>query len=326
MVNMERPQQYATLRDAEHARPSLDTATPITVADFECLVAVISFPPADWVECQLIRRKTGTVCRTKHGNGYIARRKDGREGFIGHVCATRHFADYVTLAAETSRLRRELRIEGLVGRIQARLDDPGFGDRLDTAAARCGEIRKRIRWNRDRWPTVVLKRLLEMAKTGNTSIGLQVCYVEKDEKGREKSVWKPMRWRAISAPQALDPGPVLDIASRLQDTRRALAEAKPSRDLKIKVLSTWVTKLEDLDACEAQLQARQEMLDKFEHLDNLKLLTWTARQDDVQLAVVAELMRASLGGEPPEQQISETWRRWNREVREAHGGNNFRIA
>ena len=325
-MTVERPQQYVSLREAEIARPSLDTSAPITVQDFDRLVGAISFPPSDWVECQLIRRATGTVCRTKHGIGWIARRKDGREGFIGNICARRHFDDYVTLAGEASRLRRELRIDGLVRRIQSRLDDPSFGERVDAAIDQCGELRNHIRRNRERWPTSVLKRLLDMSKTGNSSIGLEICFVEKDENGRERAVWKPIRWRSVGAPGAVDPEPAFDLTRRLQDIRVALGEAKPSHDLKIKQLSYWASKLEDLEACEAQLQLRRATLHQFEDIENLKLLTWTVRQDDTQLAVVREVLRIAAGREPSEQQVFEAWRQWHREVRDAQGGRNFRIA
>lgn len=101
----------------------LDRDASIPLTEFAGLVARYVFQRAEWVLCQLDEK--GSVCRQEHGRGWIARRRDGKEGFIGRNCAHDHFGADANFSSEARRIDRELRVDDLVDRIRSRQSSEG---------------------------------------------------------------------------------------------------------------------------------------------------------------------------------------------------------
>lgn len=317
--------EFRSPSEARSVRPNLDQSCNIPLKDFERLIGRYAFPRAEWVRCQL--EENGSVCRQEHGNGWIAMRKDGKEGFIGKDCAHAHFGADSNFAAEATRITRELRINDLVKRLKDRFDDPIFRSRLEAAVERQKVLRDAVGRGRHRWPEPLLLRLASMTKTGNRAVTIEIQYSETDsESGRETVTWQPAMLGNIAAPEGLNPARIREIAKRLEAVWETLNQAVPSNEQPEKLLRKWNGSLDDVDRCEAELEEVSASLQAFERPENLRLLCWLVRQDHLQLAVVRAVLELSGTGVVTEAAVRSTRRTWHDAIRAAHGDRDFRVA
>lgn len=317
------PRLFTSPRDVEAARPSLDRECGISLQEFAGLVGPYSFPEADRVSCQLDEKGDGSLCRQVHGRGWVVRRKDGKEGLIGRDCAKGHFGADANFSSEVQRVNRELRIDSLVARILERQSDESFADRLDAAINRQRELRDQITKLRDCWPEELLRRLADMGKSGNSSVMVSVRYVEKDEGGRPKYTYQPVRIGSISTPGAMDRSALSAIATRLQDAQAALHEAIPDRQQKERKLREWIQAIDGLEQCEGELDEIPEGLAQFTAPENLKLLCWTVRPDHIQDAILRAALELMTGQSVSEEEARREKLALAGEIRKANGSRDF---
>jgi hypothetical protein len=296
----------------------------MTVAELGGLVGPYYFPKAEWVTCQLMR-PDGRLCEREHGEGWVARRKDGVEVLIGIDCANRWFEASREYASEASRVRREIRVDELVDSINARLNDAAFRERAGALAEIQRQLLEQVLAARESWPQTLLQRLRNMVKTGNRRVVVEFRYVEKDEKGGEHTTWQPVTLSSISGAEGLDAPAVRQLGDRLDQVARVLVEAAPGREAAESIMRGWRQSLDDLTRCETELEQVTAALADFHDHANLRPLCWLVHKDSDQRAIVRAILEREGTVRPSEVLIQTTLNAWKAEVRATNQGRDFRM-
>lgn len=291
----DRAQQFRTRRDVE-SRERFDMTCGIALATFGSLIGPYVFHESEQVKCQL--EKDGNVCGQVHWHGWVARRSDGAEGYIGRDCAAANFGADRTFASERSRVNRELRIDALLERLAGFLADPAFPSRLDEAVERHRAMRTEIGRVRDAWPEPVMSRLQGMGKTGNRNLVAEFQHIEVDEKKRTIRTWVPSVIGAIGGVDVFDPTKLREVGQQLSDAKKALSAATASRDLPERTLRQWTDAFGDVERCEAVLDEYQGALDAFLKPENLRGLCWAASNERIQEAAISAMVELTTGKRP----------------------------
>jgi hypothetical protein len=320
----ERARDFRSPTEVEAARPKLDRACSVPLTEFASLVGHYYFKRDKWVRCQL-EPKDGAVCRQEHGDGWIAKRKDGAEGYIGGDCAQRYFGADRAFATEAGRVRRELRIDDLIDRLNTKLSDRAFRLRAVSAMARNHLVRDEVTSAREAWPLSLLLRLHEMVKTGARAVDVEFRYVEREKDGTEHVQWQPVTIGSVVAAEGLDSIHMRRLAERLADVVRTLEEAQPSREHSERTLRKWQLTLEDLDQCEGELDEVVAALAAFYDPENLRLLCWLVQKDTDRRAIVRAIMEREGTSRLSDSAVQARLNAWAQEIRAVNQGREFRV-
>ncbi|MDA8347703.1 MAG: hypothetical protein M0038_02665 [Pseudomonadota bacterium] len=318
-----RAQQFRSRGEVE-TRGSFDPSCGITLAEFGGLVGAYVFPESERVKCQLVTN--GSVCGQVHWHGWVARRKDGAEGYIGGDCAAQNFGADRTFTAERARVRRELRIDELVARLEGYLGDTALASRIEEAIGRHRALRSEIARIRDLWPKTIRRRLQDMAKTGNRRIVAEFQRIEVDEEGREHGEWIPSTNAVIAGVDVFDGERLRDIGGRLKASREARNAAQASRDLPERILRQWADEIGDINRCEADLDELHASLDAFLRPENLRAVCWASSNEQAQETAAAVTLELISGHAPTATQAHTARLQWASAIRAQNDGRQFRIA
>lgn len=319
----QRAQEFGSSKDAYSACPNLDNQCAIPIIEFDGIVGRCVFSQEDHVRCQL-QNASGAVCKQEHGRGWVARRKDGKEGFIGKDCAHRYFGTDSQFKEAAARATREIKIDSAIARIRERLEDPNYQPRVQTLRAQHEEISQLMQRYRRMWPDNLYQVLLNMAKTRNRDVLIEVRYIEKDDDGRALHRWEPTVLGRVSSPGIFSSSTLSDAEMLIRAAEVTLIEAKPSPDAKLKQLEHWAISLESVERSEALLSEVQRELAAFNSPENLKLLCWLVRSDDDTLSVIARAVEILNGASISAARALEIRREWSSEIRQANSGRDFR--
>lgn len=319
----ERAVLFRSPAEAESARPRLDRSESIPLDQFAGLVGQFTFKESDKVICQL--HKQGEHCGQPHWHGWVARRKDGVEGYIGRICARNNFGADDMFSREVARINRELRVDELVARIRSKLDDPHFRDRLQDAIDKQRNLREEVANLRDRWPASLLQRLSEIENNMYSAIDIEIRFVEKDERGQDRYSWVPTTLGVVEGIGSLDLAAIRDIGNRLRNVREAADEAVPSNEQTERALRGWAESLEKIDLCESEVDYSRSELSKFLKPENLKLLCWTVRNHSDQEEIVRIVSSLVAGRAPSAAEVANAKRNWAEEIRRQNDGRDFRV-
>jgi hypothetical protein len=317
---MTRAKAFRSPTEVRLERPEFDEQCKIGLADFASLVGAYTFPEKDTVRCQIL--VDGSPCKQPHQNGWIAKRKDGAEGYIGRVCARRHFKADETFAREARRVELEIEIDNLVSRLRTMLGDPSLVDVLADARERIAALRVRLRTVREDVPKAIWKRLEDMLKTGNAVVTIEVRYVEKDERGKPKYSFIPDNLGYVSGLSALDSGFLSGRLELIEAAEQALQQARPNQDESRKDLRGWVEALERVPTTVVEIGEIEADLELFLRPENLRLLAYLSRVEVEREAIVTLIsnLAGGEGGTSPHL----TLRAWDAEIRRARGDRDFR--
>lgn len=318
----ERAVQFRSPTEVETARQKLDRTADIPLEQFASLVGPFTFKEQDKVCCQLV--KDGSRCEQPHWHGWVAKRKDDVEGYIGRICAQRNFGADDRFSSEVARVNREMRIDELVVRIKGRLDDPQYRDRLRAAIERQRQLRDEMARLHDLWPKSLLVRLAEIENTYHL-VPIEVRYVEKDENGRDQYTYQPSDLGAVAGVDAMDLSHARDIGNRLREARTAVEDAKPSNQQPERTLRAWAESLDQLDRCEAELEDAFAEIRAFTTPENLQLLCWLVRRHDDQDEIVQAILELVSGKRATKADAAAAIRQWRGEIQAANGGRDFRV-
>jgi hypothetical protein len=319
----ERALDFRNPREVEAARPRLDLECAISLSNFGGLVGKYAFQEADRVLCQL--EEKGSVCRQVHGNGWIAKRKDGAEGYIGKDCAKRHFSADSNFATEASRVRREVQVDDLVRRLDARLTDQGTRERVSTAFASYRALSEEFSSYCQSWPRSLVKRMQEMGRSGDRAVRIQYLYAEKDEKGNVTREWVDDSLGTIAGIDIFQPAVLTPVRERLSTARTALSFAVASREQSAKQLRQWLAEIEAADGSATEIDALRAKAASFNEAANLKLLCWTIRNDDDQISIVHAVVERISGTSVSIATARETRKQWQHGIRARNAGRDFRV-
>jgi hypothetical protein len=317
--------KFLSPAEARAACLRLDETATMRVSEYASLVAENAFPENDQVICQLINEK-GQACRQRHGKGFVAKRNDGVELFIGGDCAHKHFGAESGFATDAEMLQRANRVRDLRDRIAARKAEPVFAETLRADWSRSEELKKRIAEERAALPSRVVGRLVDMMKTGGRSVPGEVRDVEiyKDEHGNEheRITWRAVTLATVASPEGLNLEEIESVQATLRAARKALREDVPTSSLE-RQLKEIVVALDAAPACSMRVAALEQSFKSFLTAANLQAASWLALRAEDQETVVAralELARRSSRS----QQIRASIAEWTRELQAANGGRAFR--
>lgn len=321
-----RIEYFRTPQDAREAHPRLDLDAAMPKEAFDAITGVYSYDRAHFVICQL--EINGQICRQEHGKGWIMRRTDGVEGYIGKDCAHEHFKKDHAFTNAVAHARRQVRTGALIERLRCLLDDPLRRDRIVDGFERQRALLREIRRIRDLLPFVVKETLERVAKGGRNAVWLEFEYLEKDE-DKDGNVFEVSRWRpetigVVDSPSSIDLGRVDSIGEAFRAALTAYDYAKPSPEHPYRTLLGWAESLEALDRCESDLDELSNGLESFLRPMNLQLLCWLCRKESDQVDTVQAVLR--LTGSPAGGMAARSaWGAWRREISRAYQDRRFRV-
>lgn len=314
--------EFRSPSEVQSTRPEFDATCSITIESFAGIVGRCAFAESERVLCQLEIKNS--VCRQEHGNGWLVKRKDGREGYIGKDCANRHFGADRNFAAATSKARRELRIDALLSRLKQHLTDPNIAQRITDAITRRLLLREKMQALRDSLPQTACTRIRDMAKSGNPRVVVEFRRMDENDRGDEIVVWEPATIGSIVGLGGLDFGKLHDVGERLRIAQSALKQATPSHGQKESALRKWVEALDDVERCRRELDRITVDLREFQQPQNYRALCWAISSDRDQLEIVRLAFQLQ-GKKINASEAHEVRKTWHKAIRETANGCDFRV-
>jgi hypothetical protein len=324
--------KFLNSAEARKHCPNLDTTATMQVADYECLVAETAYAKIDFVKCQLVR-VAGHECPQRFGAGWVAKRKDGVQVYIGGDCADKNFRaagdEGKRYRADARALELANRIEGLRARIAARKENAEFVTGLAETYQRCEALEDRARAECDALPAEVLSRLFSMLRTMRREVPGEVRYVEKEEDPSDSSKtidvvrWRPTSLGVLQGLEGLNSGRLASLKTTVRDARNALRRVVSDEKRLEATLKNQIAAIEGADSVPQTLDAFERSLSSFRELDNYRTLSWLAVRDDEREKVVERYLK--LAGRPTSlQAVRNLIGVWRRDIEERHGGKQFR--
>jgi hypothetical protein len=323
--------KFRTPKEALAARPNIDLTASMRVDEYAGLTGENDFQEHDYVECQLIN-KFGNVCRRKHGSGFVARRHDAVEMFIGGDCAATQFGAVGEAGQkfinDAALMQRKNRIDDLLARIAARKADPAYNAALRDDWARHDLLHKRISAVRGMLPLKVLGRIVGMGRTANRGVPGEVKYVEPyvDDEGkpRERITWQAVTLAVVTSPDGID-------LAKIEAERNTLKVAGSALRMSLDDISHLETRLTEvivvIDAAvgsSARMDAIEASLDAFCTAENFRAVSWLAtRSADQEAVAELALRKASQPCQP--RHVQAAIQSWRKEIEQRHGGREFQI-
>src|SRR5579871_601346 len=217
---MEEAKYFRNFREIA-SREAFDADCEITVENFASLIGEYHFGEEE-VSCQVRRLDQSSRCSEGHKNGWLGRRKDGKEALIGIVCGSKYFHASSAFVAQRKRLNSELNINRYIERLQSTCGDTAYAAELERTVGRLKAIRGAVGDWRERLPAQIVTRLLEMAKSGKTSVGVLFRYEDEDDDGNPKVDWIPDQIGAVSGVAIWDQGRLGALFQALHEIRDTL--------------------------------------------------------------------------------------------------------
>ena len=285
----EKPAHYARLDEIVKARPGFDEACIITRENFAALVGDYSFGEDALCQVESIDAK-GHPCRNKHRNGWLGRRKDGKEGLIGSTCGPKYFEGHQGFAANRASVRRELDLDDLTARLGAIGADADFLPRLESVRARLQAVREQSNARLESLPQDVGARLRAMAKSRNSDLRIEIEYPEQvdDElrpgKTHTKVTWVPQTVGVVAGLSIADRAPIHDLQKGVAAVSEAFKSLDARRELGGTKLRSQLRVLESLPSIEAQLVSFETAWSAFARPENLRNLWLLSRRRENQIA------------------------------------------
>ena len=321
----ERTHHFRSPQEVAQARPRLNREKTITREQFGNLVGPYTFAPADRVTCQ--REHDDQVCNQEHWHGWVIRRKDDIEVYVGVDCANEQFGADSRYVADKRRIDEEFAIDKLVDRVLEAASDPDFSRRLVAIQRRHGEVHQAATALRRQLPSAVFSALWYMRKTGTPSIHLEFDFPEIDERTNNvRSRWTKDRVGRISGLNCIDVTRIASIGQRLDLASWALSDARPDYDVPMAKLRTWAEALEDVEPCAREIEEYATTLEEFRRVENLRLLYLLVRERSDITAAVRFALEHGSGRQVTDAEVQAFAADWDRALLEPRSCRRFRRA
>lgn len=323
--------KFLTPAEAKRARPNLDDSATMRVDEYAGVIAQNDFLEIHFVECQLINR-FGNRCKKKRGDGWIVRRKDGVELFIGGDCFEFHLKEVGGAIAEqferdVAKLRREIELADARKRLAEKKADAALAKHLTELWNRANDLIHLQTCERRAIGPKVLDRLAKMAKLGSRSVPGETKYIEKredkDQKVYEVAVWRPISYGAVVNPEAMDPGPLARIAQELRAATAAQRMTVPIEEIEFRELKKLLKTFEPIEYIPQRLDALERSLLAFATPANMRTICWLARDSVDRDQVVHHGL--GMSNQPRDRnQIIALITQWQREIEAQNEGRDCR--
>lgn len=328
---MARARRFMSRRDIEFAFSKLDPDCPLPLDQFNDLLGDYMLPKAEWVHCQLVDEHGR--CNEPHGWGWLGELKEsGTVGFMGHVCADRHFRNDPRFAEKfakaAARVKRDIAKNALIKRLGERLSDPTLGPTLEEADRKWAALNDQINRMRGLLRPESLRRLMERTKRGNMDVNIRVLYVEteideKTKKRHDKVKPQQVRWGILAGIEGLDTRSLSRVGGKLADARAALNQAVASEEQPDKAMRRWATSLETVRPAVSELDKIEAAIERFLRPENLKLLWLLEKDAPAQIRAINVALELDRRQRISDELAASTHRAWVQEIRDAHQGFKF---
>jgi hypothetical protein len=295
---------FRTPAEAKAARPNLDLAATMRAEEYGGLIEHNDFPEMQWVTCQLINR-FGNVCRKLHGFGYVVRRKDAVELFVGGDCFKSHLAEAGESLAkqfdsDIAELKRKTELADAQRRLAEKKADVAFAAHVAEVWRRASQLKELQDIERRALGPRVLERLSKMAKAGTRFVPGETKHVEmREDKNQQPyavEVWKPTSFGALAGLGALNPGPLERVIAELRTASTVLKSSTVLDGLEYRQLKKLLKTFEPIESIPQRLDAIEQELASFTTAANWRSVSWLARDEVDRERIIRHALEAS--GQP----------------------------
>lgn len=306
------------------SRPDFSPDDEMTLNDFSKLIA--QYHLKDTVKCQIHSDKG--YCRSPHNNGWLAKKKNGKEVLIGIDCAQSYLGANDKFVFEKKRLNDEIIRKKLIERFTSLRDDRTLADRIDSAKNKLLHARKLIDAFRKIIPYSIEHHLLNMIKTSVQDVLIELKWEQTDEDGNKEVRWIKTPLGKIQTCTFLDKSVIKELFEEINDIKGRYIEIidlDVNNQLRSKKIGALVKKVETFNLLENKINGMADEFNRFIDVQNLKLLCYLPSRDDARLSIAEYILQyhaTSIG------QISarKLLRSFDENIRKVHNCLDFRIA
>ena len=321
----EKPKYFRRFKEITD-RDTFDPECEITVENFASLVGEVHLVEDEQeIQCQVKQPDKRKRCEEGHKNGWLGRRKDGKEALIGRNCGIKYFHGHSEFNADRRRITRELNIDRYIERLQATRGNPSYADELTRTIGRLKFVREEILHLQEILPKSIVWRIQEMVKLKNPTFGVRFRYEDEDDEGNLVPEWVPVTIGTIAGIAVWDQSQMALMFRGLYEIRDAHKEAQVSGDAGERKLRNWADKLDELSRHTTSVTDLESALDAFLEPSNLKNLCFLVpNQNDATKAARFSLERET-GHTVTTEAAKKLFRELSTALQVRGGGRPFRI-
>jgi hypothetical protein len=321
---MEEAKYFRNFREIT-SREAFDADCEITVESFASLIGEYHFAEEE-VSCQVRRLDQSSRCSEGHKNGWLGRRKDGKEALIGRICGGKYFNASSAFVAQRKRITSELNITRYIERLQATRGDSAYASDLQRTIGRLKVVREAAGDWRERLPARTITRLQQMAKSGNSAVGVQFRYEDEDDIGNPIVDWVQDQIGVVSGVAIFDQSKVGVLFQALHGIRDTLCEAYIDRAAGERRLRQWADKLDQLSSCSGRVAELESALESFSEPSNLRLLCFLVPNQDIGMTVARVVIKQESGADAATSSAARAlYNELSASVRARAAGRDFRV-
>lgn len=257
LVNFETFEQVTSL-------PGYRPNNPLTQENYRQILGWYHF--SEKQSC-CVQRASGTLCGTPHNHGWVATLKDGTITILGADCANDKFGADSTVFEDISLAVNARREKERADNIQSLVDQGNhFESRLRAAIERVRQARLRLDDFLNSIGNDFRRRIVNMAKTGNTSVvieGVKVRYDKDSAKnGPETSVIKHTLG-VLDGLSAIDYQQFLQLTVEMEHIKDAFIEARAATQLNRTVKAKLGHQIERCESVLVQAEQLEGVVHRF---------------------------------------------------------------
>lgn len=306
------------------SRPNFSPDDEMTLDDFSKLIA--QYHLEEKVRCQIHSDKG--YCRNPHNNGWLAKKKDGKEVLIGKDCAQGYFGANERFVVEKKRLNAEIKRKQLIARLNCLREDTSLTDRIEAARNKVRNARKLIDAFRINMPSSIERHLLNMMKTSVQDALIELKWEKIDEDGNKEVRWIKKSLGKVQTCNFLDKSVIKGLIEEINNIKNKQSEIMildVDALLERKKLDALVTKVESFNLLESKIDGMVDDFKRFIELKNLRLLCYLPSRGDERLSI-AEYILQYHGTSIGQVTASELLGSFDEDIRKVHNCLDFRIA
>lgn len=249
LFNFESFEQIASL-------PEYRPNNPLTQENYHQILGWYHFAEK---QCCCVQRASGTLCGTPHNHGWVAKLKDGTVTILGADCANDKFGADSTVFKDISLAMNARREKERADKVRSLVEQSThFENELRAAIARVRQARMQL----DEFLRSVghefRQRIVNMAKTGNTSVvieGVKVRYDQKSGKNTPETNVIKHTLGVLDGLSAVDYQQFLRLTVEMEHIKAAFVEARTTTQLNRAIKAKLAYHIEQCEP--ALIQAEQ---------------------------------------------------------------------
>lgn len=255
-----------------------DIDCSVTLDNFERIIGWFHFKEKE--KCQVL--KTHKNCNHLYNWGWVVGIKGDKKAMIGCDCADSKFDASEQFQLDSSRGRYAMDRDPLIKRLRFYWREmENMRQWLDVDTQRIRLFEDQLRDIGNCLPRSIKAKCVDMEKTRNRNVIVELKYTEEDENGREHIDWVAVNTGVLQSSHLWLPGFFDTYRKRLYSTRSALLESQHyNDDTNNRQLIKWLKALDDYKPLIDQLDGFEAALSKFCSLENMVTLYFMTRSQE----------------------------------------------